>query len=146
MGVSGSSPLGGYGSLLGDSPRPIAQLVEYRSPKPRVVGSSPTGPGYCTEKNEREKVLSILARLSEKYPVLSGYFCKAALVSSSKEGCMKRLIQYFKDSYAEMKKVMWPTKDEVSSSTVVVLVSVVIFATLLGLVDFILANVIEFLF
>lgn len=59
---------------------------------------------------------------------------------------MKRLIQYFKDSYAEMKKVMWPTKDEVSSSTVVVLVSVVIFAVLLGVIDFLLANLIEILF
>jgi len=63
-----------------------------------------------------------------------------------KEGLMKRLIQYFKDSYAEMKKVMWPTKDEVSSSTVVVLVSVVIFAVLLGVIDFLLANLIEILF
>jgi preprotein translocase subunit SecE len=59
---------------------------------------------------------------------------------------MKRLIQYFKDSYAEMKKVMWPTKDEVGSSTVVVLVSVVIFAVLLGVIDFLLANLIEILF
>lgn len=59
---------------------------------------------------------------------------------------MKRLIQYFKDSYAEMEKVMWPTKDEVSSSTVVVLVSVVIFAVLLGVIDFLLANLIEILF
>jgi preprotein translocase subunit SecE len=59
---------------------------------------------------------------------------------------MKRLIQYFKDSYAEMKKIMWPTRDEVSSSTVVVLVSVVFFGVLLGVIDFLLANAIELLF
>ncbi|KGE70702.1 preprotein translocase subunit SecE [Spirochaeta lutea] len=59
---------------------------------------------------------------------------------------MKKLIQFFKDSAAELKKVIWPTRDEVSTSTVVVLVSVVIFAALLGFVDFLLANVIELLF
>ncbi|NCN04714.1 MAG: preprotein translocase subunit SecE [Spirochaetales bacterium] len=59
---------------------------------------------------------------------------------------MKRLIQYFKDSYAEMKKIMWPTRDEVSSSTVVVLVSVVFFGVMLGVIDFLLANAIELLF
>lgn len=59
---------------------------------------------------------------------------------------MKRFIQYIKDSVAEMKKVMWPSRDEVRSSTVVVLVSTVFIAAILGLIDFLLANVIELLF
>ena len=59
---------------------------------------------------------------------------------------MKRLVQFFKDSYAEMKKVMWPTREEVSSNTVVVLVSTVIIAIILGLIDFVLANIIELMF
>lgn len=59
---------------------------------------------------------------------------------------MKKLVQFFKDSAAELKKVVWPTRDEVVSNTKVVLVSVVIFASILGLVDFLFVTAIEFVF
>ena len=59
---------------------------------------------------------------------------------------MKRIIAFFKDSYAELKKVVWPSRDEVASSTKVVLVSVAIFATVLGVVDFLLVRGIDYLF
>jgi preprotein translocase subunit SecE len=51
---------------------------------------------------------------------------------------MKRLLQFFRDSYAELRKVVWPSREEVGSSTKVVIVSTFIFAILLGFVDFIL--------
>jgi len=51
---------------------------------------------------------------------------------------MKKIIQFFKDSYAELRKVVWPSRDEVASSTKVVIVSVIIFAIILGAVDFLL--------
>jgi preprotein translocase subunit SecE len=51
---------------------------------------------------------------------------------------MKRLLQFFRDSYAELKKVVWPSREEVGSSTKVVIISTIIFAVLLGLVDFLL--------
>ena len=59
---------------------------------------------------------------------------------------MKRIIQFFKDSYAELKKVQWPSREEVGSNTKVVLVSVVIFATVFGVVDFLLLQGIELIF
>lgn len=59
---------------------------------------------------------------------------------------MRRIIQFFKDSYAELKKVVWPSRDEVTSSTKVVLVSVAMFAVALGLVDFLLVRGIDLLF
>ena len=59
---------------------------------------------------------------------------------------MRRMIQFFKDSYAELKKVVWPSRDEVASSTKVVLVSVAMFAVALGLVDFLLLRGIDLLF
>ena len=59
---------------------------------------------------------------------------------------MGKVTQFFKDVSAEMKKVVWPSRDEVSSSTKVVLVSVVIFAVVLGLVDFVLVAGINVLF
>jgi preprotein translocase subunit SecE len=59
---------------------------------------------------------------------------------------MKKIIKFFKDSYSELKKVQWPSRDEVVSSTKVVLVSVAIFAAVLGLVDFLLLTGIDFIF
>ncbi len=59
---------------------------------------------------------------------------------------MKRLIQFFKDSYAELQKVVWPTRDEVRSNTIVVLVSVAIFAVILGLLDYLLVAGIDLIF
>ncbi len=51
---------------------------------------------------------------------------------------MDKLMLFFKESYAELKKVVWPSRQEVISSTWVVIVSVTIFAVVLGLVDFLL--------
>lgn len=59
---------------------------------------------------------------------------------------MKKIIQFFKDSYAELRKVQWPTREEVGSNTKVVLVSVLIFAAVFGVVDFILLQGIELIF
>ena len=59
---------------------------------------------------------------------------------------MKRVIQYFKESYAELKKVIWPSRDSVISSTKVVIVSTVIIALVLGFVDFILLRGIDLIF
>ncbi|MFW5880550.1 MAG: preprotein translocase subunit SecE [Spirochaetota bacterium] len=59
---------------------------------------------------------------------------------------MKKIIQFFKDSYAELKKVQWPSREEVGSNTKVVLVSVLFFAAVFGVVDFILLQGIELIF
>ncbi|MFW5776848.1 MAG: preprotein translocase subunit SecE [Spirochaetota bacterium] len=59
---------------------------------------------------------------------------------------MKKIVQFFKDSYAELKKVQWPSREEVGSNTKVVLVSVLIFAAVFGVVDFILLQGIELIF
>lgn len=59
---------------------------------------------------------------------------------------MKRFLQFFKDSYAELKKVQWPSREEVGSNTKVVLVSVLIFAAVFGVVDFLLLQGIELVF
>ncbi|RPJ03687.1 MAG: preprotein translocase subunit SecE [Spirochaetaceae bacterium] len=59
---------------------------------------------------------------------------------------MKRIIQFFKDSYAELRKVTWPSKDEAMASTKVVIVMVLLSAFFLGIVDIILFQGIDFLF
>ncbi len=59
---------------------------------------------------------------------------------------MKKFIQFFKDSVAELKKVVWPSQAEVASSTKVVLVSTFIFAVVLGVVDFLLLTGMDVIF
>jgi preprotein translocase subunit SecE len=51
---------------------------------------------------------------------------------------MKKIIQFFKESYAELRKVIWPNRDDVISSVKVVIVSTVIVALILGLIDAVL--------
>ncbi len=68
------------------------------------------------------------------------------LGSRTEEFVVRRIIQFFKDSYAELKKVVWPSRDEVSSSTKVVLVSVALFAAVLGLLDFLFLTAMDFIF
>jgi len=51
---------------------------------------------------------------------------------------MRRIIQFIKESYAELRKVIWPGRDDVISSVKVVIISVIIISTLLGLVDLLL--------
>jgi len=48
---------------------------------------------------------------------------------------IKQLIQFFKDSRDELKKVTWPDRDEVTSFTVVVIVAVCVISVFLWLVD-----------
>jgi preprotein translocase subunit SecE len=51
---------------------------------------------------------------------------------------MGKIVQFFKESYAELRKVVWPSRDDVVSSVGVVIVSTLIIAAVLGLVDFLL--------
>ena len=54
-----------------------------------------------------------------------------------------RLAEFLKDVRSEMRKVVWPTRPEVQSTTVVVLVTVFIFAAYFWLVDSIIGKAIE---
>jgi preprotein translocase subunit SecE len=59
---------------------------------------------------------------------------------------MKRIILFFQESFAELKKVTWPGRDEVVSSTKVVLLSTLIVAAVLGILDIILVKLIDVIF
>ena len=48
---------------------------------------------------------------------------------------MAKVFQFFKESRAELKKVVWPTKDDVISSIKVVIISTIILSLILGLLD-----------
>ena len=55
-----------------------------------------------------------------------------------KEDFMGKIVQFIKESYAELRKVVWPGRDDVISSVKVVIISTVIIAAALGLVDILL--------
>jgi preprotein translocase subunit SecE len=60
---------------------------------------------------------------------------------------MKKIVQYFKDSYAELvNKVSWPTRKELSSSAVVVMAASLIIAVLVFVVDFVFEKVMTFIY
>jgi preprotein translocase subunit SecE len=59
--------------------------------------------------------------------------------SSNKiEDDMGKVVQFIRESYAELRKVIWPGRDDVVSSVKVVIFSTVIIAAVLGLVDVLL--------
>lgn len=47
----------------------------------------------------------------------------------------KKIVNFFKESLEELKKVTWPEKDEAINSAVIVILFVVTFAMLLFLID-----------
>ena len=59
---------------------------------------------------------------------------------------MNKIVQFVKESYAELKKVVWPGRDDVVSSVKVVIISTVIVAAVLGLIDVLLLLGIRALF
>lgn len=59
---------------------------------------------------------------------------------------MNKLVRFVKECVAELRKVVWPTRDDVVSSVGVVLVSTVIIALLLGLLDFAFSTGMNFVF
>jgi len=56
---------------------------------------------------------------------------------------MKKIIKFVQESIAELKKVVWPSKDDVVAQTVVVVVGIVITAGLLAVVDFVSLQVVS---
>lgn len=56
---------------------------------------------------------------------------------------MKGIINFIKECVQEMRKVNWPTKDDVMLSTRVVVVSVLFISLLLGALDYILFRVVN---
>ncbi len=59
---------------------------------------------------------------------------------------MRKVFQFFKESYAELKRVTWPSREDVAASTKVVLVSVFLVSIALGVIDYLLFKGIEWIF
>ncbi len=55
------------------------------------------------------------------------------------------IIQYLKETRAELRKVTWPTKDETINLTIVVLVVTIGMAAFLGVLDYIFSKIVALL-
>lgn len=67
------------------------------------------------------------------------YFIQKSM--NEEVGVMDKVLDYIRESRAELRKVTWPTKQQLWYSTVIVIVVTAISAAYLGLVDLILTGV-----
>ena len=54
-----------------------------------------------------------------------------------------KVFSFFSETKQELKKVVWPTRNELTGSTIVVIVTTLILAAFIGVVDLILSQIIH---
>ena len=60
---------------------------------------------------------------------------------------MKKIVNYFKESYNELVyKVSWPTRQELSNSTIVVMTASLVMALVIFAIDSSFENVVKFFY
>jgi preprotein translocase subunit SecE len=139
-------------------------LVEHRSPKPVVVGSSPPWPakerklymdkftrnafsltlfaiavvfGYTT-KVAMDRVMSymdIYVRSTALQVAISIFPILVGAASAYITYRIEKVKNYILEVIAEVKKVVWPNKKETWGATVVVIIAVIISGIVLGIFD-----------
>ncbi|MBN2322676.1 MAG: preprotein translocase subunit SecE [Spirochaetes bacterium] len=55
---------------------------------------------------------------------------------------MKKIFTFLKESKAELKKVNWPSKEEVLTSTRIVIISILVIAGVIALIDYVIKTVV----
>ena len=55
---------------------------------------------------------------------------------------MKKIISFLKESRAELKKVNWPSREEVLTSTRVVIISILVIAGVIALIDYVIKTIV----
>ena len=59
---------------------------------------------------------------------------------------LERIKQFLSETRTELKKVTWPTREELKESTYVVIVSTILVTVFIGIVDQILSRMIRLVF
>lgn len=59
---------------------------------------------------------------------------------------MGKVRSFFKESIAELKKVVWPSREDVISSVKIVLISTAVIALILGLLDLLFVSGMNYVF
>jgi preprotein translocase subunit SecE len=58
----------------------------------------------------------------------------------------EKIINFFVDIFKEMKKVSWPKKQELKDSTVIVVITMILFAVFVYIIDMGISNFLKLLF
>ncbi len=56
------------------------------------------------------------------------------------------MVQWVKDSWKELKKVTWPTKDDVIATTIAVIVLTVVFSAAIYASDKVISTAVEYIY
>ncbi|MFF7855994.1 preprotein translocase subunit SecE [Streptomyces sp. NPDC007904] len=64
----------------------------------------------------------------------------------AKKGPLKRLALFYRQIVAELRKVVWPTRNQLTSYTIAVIVFVVIMIGLITLIDYGLSHAAKYVF
>ena len=107
--------------------RGLAQLVEHRSPKPRVVGSSPSAPA---------KSFACFSAFTDKMAL---EIFIVSIYTKEKEIIVTSIFKFIQQSRQEASKIVWPTRRETLTTTVMVFVMVSILATFFLIIDSIIS-------
>ena len=59
---------------------------------------------------------------------------------------LEKLKKYWKETVAELRKMSWPTRQELTGSTIVVVVVSLVVAVFIGIVDRILVTIVKAIF
>ena len=120
--------------------RGVAQLVEHRSPKPRVASSNLAAPAISGRTRpgrarvERWRSIEDVARSPARTGLPPG---------GSGGRRPRRLTAYFRGVWEELRKVVWPTWPELTRMTGVVVVTVILFSLLIGGADYALGYAVK---
>ena len=110
-------------------------MVEHRSPKPVVGGSSPSGPAARSKTEDF---------LGEEVPAKKG---KTVSVNSTERlGLFSRMSLFLRQVMFELKKVVWPTKEQMVTYTAVVVVFVIIMGLIIAALDFAFVKLVLLIF
>ncbi len=145
----------------------MAQLVEQRSPKPRVGGSSPSWSAIFkkimnakTEKNSSFDTIKLLIAITILVGGIVGYYhfieyetiyrvlgllaaVALAILFVFQTAKGKALWHFTGASKAEVRKVVWPTRQETIQTTLVIMVVVLITSVFLWGVDSVLGVIVK---
>jgi preprotein translocase subunit SecE len=82
--------------------------------------------------------------MSDYLPMIIGIVIAMVVFTIAwRKGAFLRLSSYWDETVEELKKCTWPTWDELTGSTVVVVVSVALLGGFTVIVDFMLASIIK---
>ena len=139
--------------------RPVAQLAEWRSPKPQVGGSIPSWPANyqvnMKSSNENQsKMKDVISWITVAIITAGAFFCTyyynfsgpihsilwlawfiLTLLFAYMTSTGKQVFQFAQESRIELMKVVWPTRQETVQTTTIVIVMVALTGFILWGID-----------